>query len=239
MAITAKQVIVLAGRILQDESATRWTFPELLDWLNEGVSAIVLAKPDASSQTIILSLVAGTWQQLDTQYISLIRVTRNISAAGPPRVGGRAVRVTSRESLDAVSPDWHNPKCIKYSAEVRQIIYDGDDPLSFYVYPGNDGTGKVEAIVSELPAPVAASGDVTLIASYDVPIGLKDIYLTPLVDYVTYRAFSKDDTAGSPAISQQHFQAFSLALGIKAKVSVSYTPNSPPAIVGQATGGGA
>lgn len=227
MAVTAQQIMVSAGRILQDESAARWTLPELLSWLNEGVSAIVLALPDASSKTITMSLVAGTWQQLATQYLSLLRITRNISAAGPPPVGGRAVRVTSRESLDTVNPNWHNPKCIKYTAEVRQFVYDGDDPLSFYVYPGNDGTGMIEAIVSELPAAIAATGDINTIGSYAVAIGLKDTYQTPLLDFVLYRAFSKDDTAGNAPISQQHYQAFATALGIKTKVASSVNPKAP------------
>lgn len=225
MAFTAQQVMVLAGRLLQDESAIRWTFQELCDWINEAVKAIVLARPAASSQTITMALQAGTLQALPDSYLSLLRLTRNISAVGPPRVGGRTIRVTTRDALDISFPDWHNPKFNKYAAAVRQFIYDEDDPLSFYVYPGNDGTGVVEGIVSELPALVAATGDPTMIASYDVAISLKDIYQPPVVDYVVYRAMSKDDTAANPAGAQSHFQAFQMALGIKEKVAGTTNPN--------------
>lgn len=228
MAFTAGQVLTLAGRVLQDEAATRWTFAELLDWLNEGVSAIVLVRPSASSTTVTMGLQAGTLQALPSGYISLLKITRNVTAAGPPIVGGRAIRITSRDALDAIEPDWHNPKRVKYKSEVKQYTYDEEEPLSFYVYPGNDGTGVVEAIVCELPAPLAATGDPTLIASYAVDVALKDIYLPPLLDWVIYRAFSKDDTAGSPAISQQHFQAFATALGVTTQVASATSPNASP-----------
>jgi hypothetical protein len=228
MTVTAEQIMVLAGRVLQDESATRWTLPELCDWINEAVKAIVLAKPSATSQTVTMTLQVGTYQQLPDQYLSLLRLVRNISAVGPPRVGGRVIRVTDSDALDAANPDWHNPRCVKYAPEVRQFVFDDDDPLVYYVYPGNDGTGVVEGVVSILPAPVVATGDVALIGSYNVDVGLKDMYLPPLLDYVLYRAMSKDDTAANPAGSQVHFQAFTFALGVEDKVATTTNPNAKP-----------
>lgn len=226
--VTAQEVMVLAGRVLQDQSAIRWTLPELCDWINEAVKAIVLAKPAATSQTVTMELQAGTLQQLPDQYLSLIRLVRNVSAVGPPRVGGRVIRVTDTDALDATNPDWHDPRRVKYAAEVRQFVFDDDDPLVYYVYPGNDGTGIVEGIVSILPTAVIATADPTLIGSYAVDVGLKDMYLPPLLDYVLYRAFSKDDTASNPAGSQAHFQAFTFALGVQDKVSTTVNPNAKP-----------
>lgn len=226
MAVTAAQVMTLAGRLLHDEEAVRWTFPELADWINEAVKAIVLAKPSASSDTVTLALQAGTLQQIGDTHLALLRLVRNITAAGPPRIGGRVVRVTSRQSLDAQAPDWHNPDDTPFKKEVRQFVYDEQDPRSFYVYPGNDGSGTVEAVVSILPAPVAATGDVTVLASYGQDVGLSDIYQPPLVDYVVYRAMSKDDTGSNPAGALAHYQAFALAVGLKVKVERANSPNA-------------
>lgn len=223
MAVTAAEIMTKAGRVLNDENAVRWTLPELLDWINEGVSAIVLAKPSASSQTAVLSLVAGTWQQIGSSHLSLLRPVRNITSEGPPRVGGRVIRVTEGATLDAQAPDWHSQTQKK---EVRQVVFDPSDPRSFYVYPPNDGTGKVEAIVSDLPATIAATGDASALASYATAIGLDDIYEVPLLDWVLWRAMSKDDEGGSPAGAMAHYQAFALALGVKTKVDAAKNPNA-------------
>jgi hypothetical protein len=226
MTITAKQVMTLAGRNLQDEDATRWTLPELADWINEAVKAVILAKPSANSVTAVLTLTAGTYQALPDQYQTLLRIVRNISSEGPPRVGGRVVRVTTRDALDAQAPYWHDPKQTPYKAEVRQFVFDEEDPRSFYVYPGNTGTGKVEAVVAELPTEIAATGDPTLLASYDQGIGLEDVYLSPILDFVLFRAMSKDSDAGNPVGALAHYQAFATAVGLKTQVEGANSPNA-------------
>ena len=224
MTITAAQVMTLAGRVLQDEDATRWTQPELADWINEAVKAILLAKPSAYSETVVLSLSEGTYQAIPSQYLSLLRVVRNITSEGPPRVGGRIIRVTTRDALDAQEPYWHDPTRTKYKKEVRQFVFDEEEPESFYVYPGNDGTGKVEAVVSSLPTAIGSD--------YSQAIGLQDIYITPILDFVLFRAMSKDDEAGNPAGAIMHFQAFSAAVGLKVKVEGANSPNARPGVPG-------
>lgn len=224
MTITATQVMTLAGRVLNDEDAVRWTKPELAEWINEAVKAILLAKPSANSVTDVLSLAVGTYQAIPEQYLSLLRVVRNITTIGPPRVGGRIIRVTTRDALDAQEPYWHDPTRTKYKKEARQFVFDEESPQSFYVYPGNDGTGKVEAVLSKLPTPIAAD--------YTQAIGLQDIYLSPILDYVLFRAMSKDDEAGNPAGSVAHFQAFAVAVGLKTQVEGANSPNARPGVAG-------
>lgn len=232
MSITAAQVMTLAGRNLQDEDAVRWTFPELADWINEAVKAILLAKPSANSVTDVVTLGAGTYQTITSGYLSLLRVVRNITTVGPPRVGGRIIRVTTRDALDAQEPYWHDSTKTPYKSEVRQFVFDEEAPLSFYVYPGNDGTGKVEAVMSKLPTSIAASGDPTLLASYNQDIGLQDIFLSPILDYVLFRAMSKDDDAANPAGAAMHYQAFAAAVGLKVKVEGANSVNARPGVAG-------
>lgn len=232
MTITAAQVMKLAGRNLGDEDAVRWTLPELADLINEAVKAIMLAKPSANSVTDVVSLIAGTYQSIADGYLSLLRVVRNITTEGPPRVGGRIIRVTTRDALDAQAPYWHDPVQTPYKKEVRQFVFDEESPRSFYVYPGNDGTGKVEAVMSKLPTVIAANGDMNALASYDQDIGLQDIYLSPILDYVLFRAMSKDDEAGNPAGSLAHYQAFATAVGLKVKVEGANSPNARPGVAG-------
>lgn len=232
MTITAAQVMTLAGRVLQDESAARWTYPELCDWINEAVKAIVAGKPSSASVTVVLALSQGTWQSIGIGNLSLLRVTRNITNAGPPPVGGRIVRVTTREVLDAQSPYWHSPTQTPYQKEVRQFVFDEEDPRSFYVYPGNDGTGQIEALVSQLPALIIASGDVNTMTSYNQNINLPDIYLSPILDFVLFRAMSKEDAAANPAGAMMHFQAFAAAMGMKTQVEGANSPNARTKVTG-------
>ncbi len=213
------------GYLLNDESAVRWTFPELAIWIGDGIDAIVLADPAAASINTTLALQAGTWQTIGSGYLSLLRVVRNLVSAGPPRVGGRAISVTSRAALDAVSPHWHSPKVVPYRKEARQFAYDEDDPTSFYVYPGNDGTGLIEAVlVQDLP-PIEADDD----GDYTQDIVIPDFYQPALIDYVAYRALSKDAPGGSLPTAQAHFQAFSAAIGVEEKSTAVNSPNAKQA----------
>lgn len=221
------ELLTKASRILQDDAHVRWTLPELVGWINDGQRAIVLAKPSANAESMALTLVEGTLQSLTTaSHLMLLRLPRNLKSATPPLKGGRVIRPTSREMLDSSFPAWHDPNENPYRAVVRQYVYDEANPREFYVYPGNDGNGIVEAVVSVLPTFLTASGDVDTLASYSAALGLPEPYAVLLMDYVLYRAFSKDDSAADSSRSRAHFEAFAMALGIKAEVENSHSPNS-------------
>jgi len=226
MTTTAAEILTRAGTVLQDTSHVRWTLPELADWLNEAQRSIILADPTANSATVTLNMVEGTLQSLtEEDQLLLLRVPRNLTGASEPFTGGRVVRPTTRETLDGSEPNWHDPNVVSFKAEVRQYIYDEAEPRSFYVYPGNDGTGKVEAVVSLLPTMIDTAG--TEISDYeDVEIGLPEPYSVVILDYLLYRAFAKDDIAADMTKAQVHYKAFATALGLKIQVDGANSPNS-------------
>ena len=221
----AKDVMVRASVTLLDEEFVRWPMLELAGYIDEAVKAIVSVKPSASSATMTLSLLAGTKQVLptDSRIVQLLDIMRNLGTGG---VGGRVIRSTSRASLDSNEPNWHNPVSVPFRKEVRQFVFDEILPLEYYVYPGNDGTGTVEAAVSKLPASVVDShtGDAAVLSTWDIDVGIADIYLPPVIDYTLYRAFSKEDPAASPQRAITHFQAFATAIGLKSQVESSTSP---------------
>lgn len=230
MAITAKDVFQRVQILLQDQENVRWTLDELRLWLNDGQREIVLWKPNAKSSTVVLPLVAGTYQTLSTTYLSMLRAVRNITSEGPPRVGGRAVRTVPREILDATIPDWHSAS---QKAVVTNVVYDQAEPRAFYVFPPNNGTGKLEVIASQAPTDIAAPADPTNLASYTATIGLDDIYANALADYVMYRAYMKDaGYAGNAQRAVACYTQFSNALGIKLRNEIAISPNSPNPPVG-------
>lgn len=217
MTFDAKTVMTSAAKTLLDEDYVRWTLPELLDYLNEGVREIVSLKPTAATKPVTLTLAAGTLQTLPSQYTVLSRVTRNLTkghleAGGP--VGASAIRpIKDRALLDALYPDWQSSTTM-FAATVKHVIYDIADPNIFYVVPGNTGAGKIEAIVGIYPDAIAAPAAPTLIGSYTSAVGLPDAYCNALINYVCYKAFSKDaGLAGAAQRSQAHLALFQGQIG--------------------------
>lgn len=225
----ASKIMADAAIILLDDEHVRWPLPELAGWIDEAVKTIILAKPSASSVTIGLDLALGTKQTLpeDQGIVLLLNIVRNLGGTGSN--AGRVIKPTSANQLDATEPYWHNPLRWPFKSEVRQFVFDETLPREFYVFPGNDGTGQVEAVVSKLPATVvsqvAEGADQDAMDSWDIETGLSEEYAAPVLDYVLYRSFTKEDPAASPQRAVTHYQAFATALGIQSQVENANTPN--------------
>ena len=220
-----------AAIVLSDAAFDRWTLPELATWINEGRKRIILAKPSAHSETVELSLATGTHQTVSQSALAtgntplrIIDVTRNRTnkANGSQ---GRIITAVSRNALDAEEPNWHDKSYVRFRTEVRHIVFDEDNPLEYFCYPGNDGTGAIEAVMSTLPPDIVASGDVNTPASYATELDLQEVYDGVVLDYVLHRAFLKDDLAGNPVRAMQHLQMFAAAIDLKIRIEGATTPN--------------
>lgn len=229
MALRARDIMERAQRLVLDETSVRWPLAELCMWVNDAQREVVLQKPSALSANVVISLAADTMQELPNTYLALLRVVRNVTVAGSPpvRTGGRAVRIVSREVMDSQSPDWHDPTKTTPAKVVKHYLFDEQDPLHFYVYPPNDGTGKVEAIVSAAPAVIAATGDANALASYETVLALPDIYANAILDFVLYRSYAKDaNFAGNAQRAALHYQQFANSLGMKVQIDAALSPNT-------------
>lgn len=226
MTTTAASLIAKAQKILQDTAGVSWDSTELLGWLNDGQKMVVLLKPNSNAKTSSVKLVAGTRQALPTDGVQLIDITNNMGTDGT--TVGRAIRIAERETMDAFNPDWHTGTA---STTVKHYMYSELDPKVFWNYPPQPSAnqGYVRIVYGAVPTDAASDGN----------IGLDDIYGPPLVDYMLFRAYSKDtEYASDPARSNLHQQAFGNALGVKFKVERSLTPNvSAPAAPLVATAG--
>lgn len=195
MAFAAKDVMQSASTILQDAGTVRWTPPELLGYLNEGVREIVSAKPNAASQTVNMTLVAGCKQTLAANHTVLSRAIRNVASGKPIRVLDR------REILDSQIPGWMNSANLTFALDVTYVIHDMTDPRTFYVAPGALVTSNIEIVVGVMPADMAQGSNALDTATYTATVGLPDLYRNALIDFTLYRAFSKD--AGNPGAAQR------------------------------------
>ena len=211
--VTAQSLIHKAQVILQDTTGVRWTESELLDWLNDGQCEVALYKPNACVRNTSMPLQAGTKQALPADGIQLIDVLRNRGPAGT--TPGRAIRIALREVMDAQLPSWHSTPA---AAEVRHYLYNPLDPKTFYVWPPQPESGRnqVEIIYGAVPGRVSAGG----------VIAIDDIYQNVLVDYILYRAYSKDaEYAADQGRADKHRAAFLGALEGKIQTEVATNPN--------------
>lgn len=230
MPIMASSIISRAQTIVQDETGVRWPYAELLGWLNDGQREVAIYKPSATAQNMAVMLQQGTLQQIPAGGLALLRVIRNLrTPVGNPRIGGRACRLVSRDVLDAQHPDWHTPEVFPYKKEVKHFCFDETDPTHFYTFPGNDGTGAVEAVVSMSPQDltIPSGADRNSLASYNIEVGVPDIYANCLLDYVLFRAYSKDaDYAGNAERSGTHYTLFVNTLTAKTTNEATFNPNT-------------
>jgi hypothetical protein len=244
-----------AAVLLNDTDFVRWPCAELCEWINEATRAIVLAKPSASSKTLIVKLAAGTRQTLNpyglnpastgtftggAYPLTLLNVLRNVTVALDSNgvvtttAGGRMIKAVDRALLDAQDPNWHNKAILQQKREVRNFTFNETVPLEFFVYPGNDGTGYVEVEAGVLPQPIKAILPVpnpqgyklTQPQSFNQQIGLPEPYSVPILDYVLYRCQMKDDIDGASGRAAVHYQQFATAIGMKVQVEQAHSPNA-------------
>jgi hypothetical protein len=209
--VTAKSIIDKAATQLTDISGVRWTRSELLGWLNDGLRQIVLIQPNASNVVTAIKMVAGTRQTLPSDGWLLMSVNRNMGTNGT--TPGRAVRMISRELLDGFNPDWHTDT---KTVAAKNYLYDIQDQTAFWVYPPNTGTGYVEINYSKQPTDLTAETQV---------IPIFDVYQQALLDYVLYRACSKDaEYAPGLQLGQGYLSTFVAAVQGK---EISENKNNP------------
>lgn len=199
-------VLRRAQTILQDVTGTRWDEPELLDWFNDGRRELAILKPAEFSERLQVPLVEGCLQQLPDGAFQLLSVACNLVNAAP-RIAGRAVRFVDRRILDLTHPRWQENEVFPFSRDALNYTIDADQLTSFLVFPGNDGTGIVEVTAAVLP------DEATLVTE---GLGLNPLYLNAMVDYVLYRAFSKDaDFTGNAERAGSHYSMFASAVGVR------------------------
>jgi len=211
--ITAQNIVDKAEIILQDITNVRWPETELLGWFNDGCREVVLQKPDAYTKNEAVVLVEGTKQSVPTTGMQLTDVIRNMGADGT--TPGDAITLLNRHILDSQNPSWHADAP---SATVKHYMFDDRDPRDFYVYPPqpSEAPGYVELVYSAAPADIAI----------DATILLDDVYANCLLDYILYRAYSKDkDFASNAQRAVAHYTTFMNSLGVREKGEMQGDPN--------------
>ena len=221
----ASDILTRAGRILFDTTQVRWSQPELLDYVSDGQRQVVIYRPDSNPSNKSVQLVGGSRQTIPEDGIRLLRVVRNMGANGA--TPGRAIRQAERTALDNELPNWHFESP---SATVQHYVFDNVDPKRFYTYPAVSGAvGRTASVWVE----IVYSSAPPQVTSPDQSLVLEDHYLNAILDWVLYRAYSKDASyAGNMQRAGAHLQAFAAALDVQMKIewnaSIPSTGNVTP-----------
>jgi hypothetical protein len=211
----AKTIIDKASLLLADVSQSFWLTSELLGWLNDGQRDIATTAPQANVKNSPLLLVAGVKQALPADGILLFDIPFNLGALGTTI--GTLINHVPKDIMLKRIPGWTSTLP---SPVVKHYIYTPSDPLVFYVYPPQPVTPRyVECVYSAIPVIIAN-------ANAGTKITISDFYQSALLDYVLYRAFSKDfDNSAQLARAQEHYQLFTTA--IAAKISSENAAKKP------------
>jgi hypothetical protein len=211
-------IVNRATQLLQDATNIRWPEAELVGWINDGQREVVLLRPDASVTNAPMILLANsTRQTLPSVGIRLLDVVRNMGTDG--MTPGNVVRFVTREVLDAQVPTWHTD--VGQTA-IKHFCSDPRDPKHFYVYPRPHAVTvvQVEVLYSSAPADCLLPS-----VSSSAVISLDDIYGNALLDYVLYRAYSKDaEYAANKTRADSHYASFATSLGVKIKTDLATSP---------------
>lgn len=220
MSVTAKSIIDRAAIQLTDIKSIRWTRAELLDWVNDAQNQIVILAPSASSTMQVLELEQGTLQNLPDPAWMLLTVFRNIVRGTDFRERpGRAVRLVSRSVLDRFDPNWHSAPA---KTEAANYLYDVQEPTIFWVYPPNDGRGMLEVSYSAKPAVITKESE---------SLSVQPVYQPAVLDYVLFRACSKDSEY-APGIQLAQGYMASFMASVTGKTAVEDV-NSPALVTQQ------
>ena len=229
MPVLASSIIERAATLIQDSTYVRWTVAEWLNWLNDGQREVVMLAPDAYTLVADHTLVEGTLQSIPADGIRFVDTPRNMGLDG--LTPGKAIRQVDRIVLDTQRPDWHSEPA---NASVMHTVFDKRNPKKFYVYPPQPAVsqGHLELVYSASPPEVSPSvnppTDITDFVAGDV-LTIDDIRSNALLNYMLYRAYSKDaEYAANAALAAHYYKAFATSLQAKEMVDAAVEPTPPP-----------
>lgn len=201
MGTTAQDVITRAARILNDEGYTRWTNTEMFSWLSDGQAEAIALNNRLYTKKVVRTLVDGCVQDFSglNDYYMLLDVVRNMGTTGT--TPGRTVNKADLAVINAVDPYWQTGAA---ESPTQHYMFSADRRYEYLVYPPAAAGNKVEILYCATPPRVTALTDT---------LALSDMAAPALVDYLCYRAESKDAEFGDvPQLAAAHYKLFTDAI---------------------------
>jgi hypothetical protein len=215
------EIISKAATLLKDVTGVRWPALELQGWLNDAYREIVNFKPDSNAQTAVYSCVAGPRQNITGTFAEatqLLDVLRNVAAGSDKS----AVKLITRQTLDDMNRSWYD---LAGALTIERFAYDPRVSKEFLVFPPAAVGAELEVMYSSIPAAHTLTEQQLEDPATAEVIRLSDSYANALIDYVVYRAYSKDaEDSVSMGRATAHYQAFQNGIGIKIQTDTAAQP---------------
>lgn len=199
----------------------RWETAELLRWVTDGQRALVARIPDANAVYVAShALAAGARQSLPAGAAKLL----SVHFAGPkahldtpsPTSAFTTTRMAERDQLDAVDAGWMAPAG---DEPPHSIIYEPVTPKQFWVYPAPATSDAYAVALTYSKIPVAVTTEAQ-------QLEVDDKWLEPLVDYVMFRAHSKETAyAAGLQLAQTYFERFTATIKAMETADLVTNPN--------------
>lgn len=212
MTIAISTIINAAARELYDVDNIKWSRSELLGFVSEAEKQIMVLHPQNNSTVDTIDLAAGCQQAVPIEAHQLVDVYHNVASDNlTPR---RAVRMVSRRLMNSYEPGW---MYAAQTTEVQNVIFDEQDKRHFWVYPPNNGEGKLNIAYLAVSEPYATEED---------NLRISDAYYTAALEFVLFRACSKQAPfSPGPSEASRHFALFTAAMTVKADSEAVNSPN--------------
>jgi hypothetical protein len=214
-------VISKAQTLLKDATGVRWPSLELQGWLNDAYRETVIFRPDSNAQTGTYACVAGPRQQITSTFAAatqLMDVVRNVASASDKS----PVKLITRQTLDDMDRSWYGNTG---AVTIERYAFDPRLPREFLVYPPAAVGAQLEVVYSSVPAAHTLTETQLNNSATAEVIRIDDSFGNVLIDYVMYRAYSKDaEVAANSARAVAHYQAFQNGLGIKGQSEAASRP---------------
>lgn len=176
--------------------APRQSDEELLNYVNQGIAEVATLLPMMFSTVGDITCQAGTVEQSAT-FLDAVIVLDVLCIHE-----GNAITRTDRETLDQFRPGWRTDP----AGEAENWMPLEGDPLKFYIYPKAPANQVIDLRYVRNPAKVQLDEEIL-----ELPAAM----LPAMVDYVIYRAESKDDEHVLNQRAAAHYTAFLTKIGAK------------------------
>ncbi|MFZ9527521.1 MAG: DUF6682 family protein [Schleiferiaceae bacterium] len=217
------ELISKAKTLLQDTTSVRWPLTELQTWLNDSYREITIIRPDANTQTGEFVCVAGARQDLMTTFPSALRLVDVVRNTAVTSTKG-AVRLINRRMLDDQRRTWYADTP---SVSIDHYMFDPRIPKEFLVYPPATVDSRLEVVYSSVPTSHALTEAQLGNSATTETIRIDDSFANVMLDYMLYRAYSKDaEYANNAARAVAHYQAVQAALSTKGQVEAAMQPGA-------------
>jgi hypothetical protein len=120
---------------------------------------------------------------------------------------GTVIPIVEKDVLDSFSSAWTRPTTKTPGPNLdyyKAYAMDPNDPLAFWLHPRGFAGADVIVTYAGVPAEVADVSDT---------LTLSDMYVPHLVDYLVWRALSKDARAGAKVLAEKFRESFLVRLG--------------------------